>query len=106
MRLITALPLALLVAGCTAASDAADEIARDQAKSVVNGVVEQRFPGVNVAPVTDCIIDQASAREILSLAGASVTGVTDQTISTVIEIAERPEASKCILRNGLAILQI
>ncbi len=97
------LPLALLT-GCTAANDAADAVARDRAKSVVNGVVANRFPGVNAAPVTDCIIDAASAGEIIQIAGASVTGVTQSTVEQVVDIASRPDAVQCIAENSLTLL--
>ena len=99
-----ALGLAVGLSGCMAANDAADAIARDQAKAVVNGVVQQKLPGVNAAPVTDCIIDAASASEILSIAGAAVTGVTDNTVSQVLKIAQRPEAVQCIAENSLILM--
>jgi len=97
------LALALLTA-CDAANEAADTLARDRAKTVVNGVVAERFPGVNAAPVTDCVIDAASANEILSIAGASVTGVTDDTVKQVLDIAGRPDAVTCIAENSLALV--
>ena len=99
-----ALIAVLVLSGCGAANDAADAVARDRAKTVVNGVVEERFPGVNAAPVTDCIIDAASAGEIIQIAGASVTGVTQSTVEQVLEIAQRREAVNCIAENGLALL--
>ena len=89
----------LALSGCGAANDAADAVARDRAKGVVNGVA-----GVNAAPVTDCIIDAASAGEIIQIAGASVTGVTQSTVEQVLEIAGRREAVECIAENGLALL--
>ncbi len=95
---------AVLLTGCTAANDAADTLARDRAKAVVNGVVSDRFPGVNAAPITDCIIDAASAREIISIASASVTGVNQSTVETVLEIAQRPEAVQCIAENSIKLL--
>ena len=94
----------LALSGCGAANDAADAVARDRAKGVVNGVVDDRFAGVNAAPVTDCIIDAASAGEIIQIAGASVTGVTQSTVEQVLEIAGRREAVECIAENGLALL--
>ena len=94
----------LALSGCGAANDAADAVARDRAKGVVNGVVDDRFAGVNAAPVTDCIIDAASAGEIIQIAGASVTGVTQSTVEQVLEIAARREAVECIAENGLALL--
>ncbi len=104
-RMRLSLVLATLVlTGCAAANDAADALARDQAKTVVNGVVTENIPGVNPAPVTDCIIDAASAGEILRIAGASVTGVTQSTVEEVLEIAQRPEAVQCIAKNSITLL--
>jgi predicted ThiF/HesA family dinucleotide-utilizing enzyme len=88
---------------CEATNQVADTLARERAKAVVNSVVTQRFPGVNPAPVTDCIIDAASAREIIQIAGASVSGVTPETAQQVITIAQRPEAVQCIARNSLTL---
>ena len=105
MKKVTSLICAAtILSGCAAANDAADAVARDRAKTVVNGVVEQRFPGLNARPVTDCIIDAASAGEIIEIAGASVTGVTQSTVEQVVEIAARPEAVNCIADNSLTLL--
>lgn len=104
MRSVIAIAMCCALSGCMGASKAADAIARDQAKSVVNGVVEAQAPGVNVAPVTDCIIDAASAGEILTIARASVTGVDNNTVNLVLDISKRPDAVKCIAKNGLSLL--
>jgi len=103
IRLLS-LVAALALSGCAVANDAADAIARDRAKSVVNGVVERNLPGVAVAPVTDCIIDAASAGEILNIAGASVGGVTSDTVNEVLNIAQRPQVVNCISEVALASL--
>lgn len=104
-RRALALGLALLtLTACTAANDAADDLARDRAKTVVNGVVSQKMPGLNAAPVTDCIIGAASAGEIINIAGASVTGVTQSTVQDVLSIAQRPEAVQCIAENSITLL--
>jgi len=105
MRAVAVLSLGMLTA-CTAATDAADAVARNRAKTVVNAVVADRFPGVNAAPLTDCIIDNASASEIVSVASASVTGVTENTVETVVTIAKRPDTVSCIAGNGLALLSL
>lgn len=94
------LPTSVLLSACAAA----DNVARDQAKTVVNAVVESRFPGVSVAPVTDCVIDAASASELVSVGRAANTGVTPQTVETVLNIATRPEAVSCIAENGASLL--
>ncbi len=89
--------------GCAVANDAADAVARDRAKAVVNGVVSDKFPGVNAAPITDCIIDAASAGEIINIASASVAGANQSTVETVLEIAQRPKAVKCIAGNSIKL---
>ena len=91
----------MILSGCGAAQDAADTVARERAKTVVNSVVSERFPSVNPAPVTDCIIDAASAGEILRLGSAGVTGITPDTVDQVVEISTRPESVTCIAKNTL-----
>ncbi|MGX0904077.1 hypothetical protein ACSSV8_002663 [Roseovarius sp. MBR-79] len=105
MRGIALSCFALLALGaCEATNQVADGIARERAKAVVNSVVTQRFPGVNPAPVSDCIIDAASAGEIVRIASASVTGVTPEVVQEVVGIAQRPEATRCIAQNSLTLL--
>jgi len=104
MKMTSLICAAAILSGCAAANDAADAVARDRAKTVVNGVVEKRFPGLDARPVTDCIIDAASAGEIIEIAGASVTGVTQSTVEQVVDIAARPEAVNCIADNSLTLL--
>lgn len=90
--------------GCGVVSESTDDLARQQARSAVNQVVVNRFPGANVRPATNCIIDGATAGEILTLAGTSVTGVTQNTINLVIDIAARPETASCLAQNSLSQL--
>lgn len=82
----------------------AEEIARDQAKTVINGVVERQLPGVDVSAATDCIIDNATLPEIFSIAKASVTGPDQSTIDTVLKIGQRPEAVRCLLGAALPMV--
>jgi len=103
MRLVLFLSLFALT-GCAATQDAATAASRNTAKGVVNGVVAQKFPGVNVAPVTDCVIDNASVGELLSLSKAAVIGVTPDTNATVLDIAKRPATAQCIAKNGLDLV--
>ncbi|WP_375264294.1 succinate dehydrogenase [Planktotalea sp.] len=103
MRVLIALSVSVSLGACVQANDAADTVARNTAKGVVNGVVAQRFPGVNAAPVTDCVIDNASRFEIFDIAKAGATGVTPETVETVTTIASRPETVQCISKNGLGL---
>lgn len=94
---------ALLLTGCDAANGIAEQTTRDLAKQTVDSVVEQRFPGAEVSPYTDCIIDNASTKEILSLAGEAVRGSPSQeAVATVVEIAKRPEATECLAKAALS----
>lgn len=88
--------------GC---AEVQDQIARDAAKSAVRPVLEDRFPGVPLEPATDCVIDNATAGEIISLAADAATGRPDEgTVETVLTIASRPETIQCLAVEGLPVL--
>lgn len=94
----------LVLSACSAANSAADAFARDAAKSVVNEYVEDTFPGLRVAPITDCIIDNASSSEILTIARASALGTRDrQTLDLIADIAGRRGTVECIAQNSLRL---
>ena len=96
IRLIAmALGLALLTA-CSGSEPMVQQTARNAAKSVVTNVIAQRFPGVNAAPFTDCIIDNASDQEILNIATGAITGPDEATVQIILKIASRPATVQCI----------
>ena len=64
VRTTTVMLLALLAA-CTPESQ--DAVARESAKSVVNPILAERFPGLPVSLATDCVIDNATTQEIVTL---------------------------------------
>ena len=99
MRIVFAMTAALLIAACTPGQQ--DELARDAAKSAVRPVIQERLPGVPVEPATDCIIDNATAGEILSLAADAVTGPTANTVEIVSDILARRETLTCLATEGL-----
>lgn len=97
------LPIVLatgLVAGCSPQSQ--DQLARGAAKSVVARAATERLPGVPVEPYTDCIIDNASSRQILTLAADTVTGPTASTWEVISGIARKPATLECFLRAGMS----
>lgn len=98
--LISVVP-ALLLSAC-AEDGLADQLARKQAKQAVNTVLADKAPGVSVEPATDCVIDNASASEILTLAGAGLTGPDAKDAELVLDIASRPDTLKCLLSSGIA----
>ncbi|MEZ5716092.1 MAG: succinate dehydrogenase [Paracoccaceae bacterium] len=103
MRAALALVVVAGLAACTAVQQAADDAARGRAKRAVNAVVAQEFPGVDATPVTDCVIDNASAQEILQIAGSSATGATGEVTQMVLQIAQRRETVTCIAGQGVAL---
>lgn len=95
---------AMMLAGCMQElGPAGDVLARDAAKGVVNNVVQSRFPGVDAAPYTDCIIDNASSGEILEIGQAALIGTTPATTNLVVEIASRPDTVRCAANNALGL---
>lgn len=102
MRIVTVTALIALT-GCEQTTQAADQLARSSAKIAVNETLATRIPGVPkraVTPFTDCVIDNATAREIGEFAAAAVTGVTANTATQVRTVLVRPETQNCIFRAG------
>ena len=100
MRWVLGLGLAALTA-CS--PGAQDEIARSAAKEAVRPVLAERFPGVPLEGATDCVIDNATSQEILALAADAVTGPTASTVEMVAQIVTRPDAVRCLVREGAAL---
>lgn len=92
--------MALLLA-CTTQTQ--DQIARDAARQVVQPMLAERFPGAPVEEPTNCVIDNATAEEILSLAGDAATGPDAGTVDTIGQIAIRPETIDCLIDVGLGM---
>ena len=104
MRLVGLTIAALALSGCMQDMGASgDALARHAAKGVVNNVVASKFPGVDATPVTDCIIDNASGAEIVTIAEAAVVGTSQQTTELVVAIARRPETQRCAASSYLGI---
>ncbi len=104
MRLVAACASVVLLAGCLQdLGPAGDVLARDVAKGVVNNVVQTRFPGVNAAPITDCVIDNATGSEIITIAEAAVIGTTPATSALIVDIAGRPDTLRCAANNAFGL---
>jgi predicted ThiF/HesA family dinucleotide-utilizing enzyme len=81
-----------------------EQVARDQAKSVVTPIVAQKFPGLPTEPVTNCVIDNATFQEIVTLAAATGTGSNAKAVKVVMDVASRPATIKCVAKQGLPAL--
>ena len=105
MRLIgTFCAASMVLAGCIQdLGPTGDVLARDAAKSVVNSTVQARFPSVDARPLTDCIIDNASAGEIIQIAESAIVGTNQATTNLIVKIAERPDTVRCTLSNSFGV---
>ena len=102
MKSLIAISLfALALAACDIANAVVEETTRDVAKGAVNTVVQQQFPGIDAAPYTDCIIENATVGELFDLAQSAVGGVGEAAVATVLTIARRPATSQCIAQSAL-----
>ncbi|MFT5001661.1 MAG: hypothetical protein ACI875_002674 [Planctomycetota bacterium] len=99
MRVLLSSLAVLLLAGCLG-QDIANDVARDQAKGVVTPMVQERFPGLPADEISDCIIDNASAQEILIIAKAAVVGADSETSKTVVSILGRKGTLTCVAKSG------
>ncbi len=97
---------AVLVAlsACTGGEQMVQQTARNTAKSVVTNAIAMRLPGVDAAPFTDCIIDNATDQEILNIATGALTGPDEATIQIILTIASRPATVQCVGPAALAQL--
>lgn len=100
-HLTRAAVLLAALSACTLGDPIVQDTSRQVAKGVVNNVIQQRFPGVNAAPYTDCVIDNATTEEILGLAQNAALGDSQSATATVIQITQRPATTSCITQNAL-----
>lgn len=102
MRVAFILGAALALSNCS--PQVQDAFAREAARSVVTRVVVERFPGLPVEPAIDCVIDNASAAQILALASDAALGPTPATVEVVGQIITKPETINCLGTRGLPVL--
>lgn len=74
-----------------------DSSTRAVARDVVNREMAKRLPGRNVAPYTDCVVNNASMAEIADIAARGVNDTTSAA-SSVAVIVQRPETTQCIAK--------
>ena len=92
---------------CAQTQELADDVARRSAKAAVSEALVTRFPAVPetaVTPFTDCIIDNATSREIGEFAKDAVIGTSETTVSLIRGVLSRTETQTCVAREGLAAL--
>ena len=103
MKSLSFLLLPIVLLACTP-SEIVDDVARRSAKSVVHPIVQDHFPGRHSEAITNCVIDNSTASEILSLARDAGTGPDAETVNTVLTIVRRPDTIRCVTRQGFALI--
>lgn len=99
MKYLNVLAFAAMLGACTTAQQ--DELTRDAARTAIRPVLQEQFPGIPVEPASDCVIDNATSKELFSLAADAVTGPTANTVQIVSTIIRRPETIRCLAETGL-----
>ncbi len=104
MRLEPLIALASVATLAACNTPIGTELSREAARATVRPVLAERFPGIPLEPATDCVIDNASGSEIVTLATAAATQNTGPATDVVLDIAQRPETIQCLATNGLPVL--
>lgn len=99
---LIALTLLVATAGCN--TSVGTDLTRAAAKSVVNPIVAERFPGLPLEPATDCIIDNASSDELITLASAAATRDDTAATEVVIDVARRPDTLRCLGSDAIPVI--
>lgn len=72
-----------------------DAASRAVARTAINAEMSKRLPGANVAPYTDCVINNATTAELIDIAQMANAGVSGAGDS-VAAIVTRPATTQCI----------
>jgi hypothetical protein len=72
-----------------------DAASRQVARNTINGEMQRRLPGVNTAPYTDCVVNNATTAELIDIAQMASAG-TAGTGDSVAAIVSRPATTQCI----------
>ena len=99
-------PLAFALSGCAVAAvgpaaNVVTQATRAAAKSTVARVADERLPGIPVTPVADCVIDNASAGEILTMARFSTGALDPRAVDVVLAVAQREDTVRCLVELGI-----
>ena len=97
----------VLVAGFGLAAcspqDVADKIGRRTAETVVRPIVDDRLAGPQADAATRCVVQNASAAEVQSLARDVGVYAGTSTEATVWAIVARSETQSCLAASGVAL---
>jgi maleate cis-trans isomerase len=92
----------MLLAACSP-QDMADKIGRRTAETVVRPIVDDRLAGPQVDAATRCVVQNASAAEVQTLARDVGVYAGTSTEATVWAIVARSETQSCLAAAGVAL---
>lgn len=72
-----------------------DGASRAIARTTINAELKKRYPSLNTAPLTDCIMANATTAELVDIAQMTNAGVSGAADS-VASIVSRPATTQCI----------
>lgn len=92
-------PLVLAVGACSSIQETTDKAGRDAARSIMPQTLAIYVPQVpkELYPAfTNCVIENATAADVQSLAGDAVVGIEPSTGERVKKIIAYPETQDCL----------
>lgn len=92
-------PILFVLGACTQVQTATDKAGRDAAKTIMPEALAVYFPQVPkelFTPFTNCVVDNANAKEVQALASDAIVGVDDGTADTIRAVLARPAAQECL----------
>ncbi|MFK7870521.1 MAG: hypothetical protein AB8B58_14940 [Roseobacter sp.] len=93
------LSLPIVLAACAAVQQTTDQAGRNAAKTILPEALAVYFPQVPkelIEPFTNCVVDNADASEVQSLAGDVLTGADTNTADTIRSILAREATQSCL----------
>ncbi|WP_241250587.1 hypothetical protein [Paragemmobacter kunshanensis] len=103
MRAALMLALVPLTLAACSPQDMADKIGRRTAETVVRPIVDNRLTGPQADAATRCVVQNASAAEVQSLARDVGVYAGTSTEAVVWAIVARSETQSCLAAAGVAL---
>lgn len=103
MRAALMLVLVPLTLAACSPQDMADKIGRRTAETVVRPIVDNRLTGPQADAATRCVVQNASAAEVQSLARDVGVYAGTSTEAVVWAIVARSETQSCLAAAGVAL---
>lgn len=91
--------IAFALTACSEIENTADKAGRDAARTIIPEALAVYFPQVPkqfFTPFTNCVVDNANASDVQSLAADAVVGVDQGTADTIRKVLGYPSTQACL----------